>query len=218
MKIKLLFTLIIITITTSGFALYKSKSILPEKLIQGKGELIYTEYGCVNCHGSEGKGNGSLSEFLEPKPRNFTSLKEMKNLPDSLMMYSIKHGVLGASMPAHPELSETQISDLVIYLRQFLADYYHTVNMCATDKHVVDLKEIFINYEIDIYDSKKINVEIKKDSLIINAMSPIHLINEMNKKNTRTIRNRVRITNDIGDKEEIILITVRVHDCIRGKV
>jgi len=49
-------------------------------------------------------------------------------------------------------------------------------------------------------------------------MSPIHLINEMNKKNTRTVRNRVRITKDTGDKEEIILITVRVHDCIRGKV
>ena len=60
--------------------------------------------------------------------------------------------------------------------------------------------------------------EIDKDSLIINAMSPIHLINEMNKKNTRTIRNRVRITKEIGDKEEIVLITVRVHDCIRGKV
>jgi mono/diheme cytochrome c family protein len=218
MKIKIFLLLIILTSLTSGFALYKSKSTLPEKLIQGKGKKIYTEYGCVNCHGSEGKGNGSLSEFLKPKPRNFTSLKEMKSLPDSLMMYSIKHGVLGAAMPAHPDLTETQINDLVIYLRQFLADYYHTVNMCATDKHIVDLKEVFNTYEIDIYDSRKISAEINEDSLIINAMSPIHLINEMNKKNTRTVRNRVRITKDTGDKEEIILITVRVHDCIRGKV
>ena len=89
--------------------------------------------------------------------------------------------------------------------------------MCATDKHIVDLKEVFNDYEIDIYDSKKISAEIEKDSLI-NAMSPIHLINEMNKKNTRTIRNRVRITKNIGGKKEIILITVQAHDCIRGKI
>jgi mono/diheme cytochrome c family protein len=218
MPLKKIFLLLILITVLSGFALYKSKSTLPEKLVQGRGEQIYQKYGCVNCHGSEGKGNGSLSEFLEPKPRNFTSLKEMKNLPDSLMMYSIKHGVLGASMPAHPDLTETQISDLVIYLRQFLADYYHTVNMCATDQHIVDLKEIFSTYEIDIYDSRKINAEIDKDSLIINAMSPIHLINEMNKKNTRTIRNRVRIIKKSADQNEVILVTVRVHDCIRGKV
>lgn len=66
----------------------------------------------------------------------------------------------------------------------FLADYYHTVNMRSTDKHIVELKEVFNTYEVDIYDLRKINAEIGKNSLIINAMSPIHLINEMNKKNT----------------------------------
>ena len=218
MKIKKIILLLILASLISGFALYKSKSTLPEKLAQGKGEQIYKEYGCINCHGLEGKGNGSLAEFLEPKPRNFTSLKEMKNLPDSLMMYSIKHGVQGTSMPEHPDLTESQIYDLVLYLRKFLADYYHTVNMCATDKHTVSLGEIFNEYQINIHDSKKINAEIVKNSLVISAMSPIHLINEMNKSNTRTIRNRVRITNEIDGKIEITLITVRVHDCIRGKV
>jgi hypothetical protein len=218
MKINILVLATILTTMTSGFSLHKSKSTLPEKLIQGKGEKIYKEYGCVNCHGSKGKGNGPLSKFLEPKPRDFTSLNEMKNLPDSLMMYSIKHGVLGTSMPEHPDLTESQINDLVVYLRQFLADYYHTVNLCATDKHTVNLKEIFNEYKIHIHDSKKINAEIIEDTLVISAMSPIHLINEMNKKNTRTIRNRVRITNTIKEMKEVILVTVRVHDCIRGKV
>ena len=122
MKIKKLILLLILTNLVSGFALDKSKSTLPEKLPQENGKQIYQEYGCINCHGLEGKGNGSLSEFLEPKPRNFTSLKEMKNLPDSLMMYSIKHGVQGTSMPEHPDLTESQIHDLVIYLRKFLQD------------------------------------------------------------------------------------------------
>jgi mono/diheme cytochrome c family protein len=218
MKIKKIILLLILTTLVSGFALYKSKSTLQKKLVQGSGKQIYQEYGCVNCHGLEGKGNGSLSEFLEPKPRNFTSLKEMKNLPDSLMMYSIKHGVLGTSMPEHPDLTESQINDLVVYLRKFLADYYHTVNMCATDKHIVKLGEIFDEYKIHIHDSKKINAEIINDSLVLSAMSPIHLINEMNKNNTRTIRNRVRIVNEVAGQIEITLITVRVHDCIRGEV
>ena len=90
--------------------------------------------------------------------------------------------------------------------------------MCATDKHIVNLGEIFNEYKMHIHDSKKINAEIINDSLVISAMSPIHLINKMNKNNTRTIRNRVRIANDIEGKKEIILITVRVHDCIRGIV
>ena len=218
MKIKKLILLLLLTNLVSGFDLYKSKSTLPEKLAQGNGKQIYQEYGCINCHGLEGKGNGSLSEFLEPKPRNFTLSEEMKNLPDSLMMYSIKHGVQGTSMPEHPDLTESQIHDLVVYLRKFLADYYHTVNMCATDKHTVNLGEIFDEYKIHIHDSQKINAEIINDSLVLSAMSPIHLINEMNKNNTRTIRNRVRIVNEIAGKIEITLITVRVHDCIRGEV
>ena len=218
MKITALITLIVLAIFLSGLTLYKSKSTLPEKLAPNGGKKIYQEYGCVNCHGSEGKGNGELSNFLEPKPRNFTSWKEMKNLPDSLMMYSIKHGVLGTAMPEHPDLTESEINELVIYLRQFLANYYHTVNMCATDKHIVDLRETLNKFEVEIYDSRRINAEIDNDSLIISAMSPIHLINEMNKKNTRTVRSRIRITKIVEDKSEVILVTVRVHDCIRGKI
>jgi hypothetical protein len=90
--------------------------------------------------------------------------------------------------------------------------------MCATDKHTVDLKEALNNFEIEVYDSRKIYAEIDTDLLVISATSPIHLINEMNKNKTRTIRNRIRITKDAEGKSEIILITVRVHDCIRGQM
>jgi mono/diheme cytochrome c family protein len=106
MKIKTLITLLTLVILSSGFTPYKSKSTLPEKLTQNEGKKIYQDYGCATCHGPEGRGNGELSNFLEPKPRNFTSWKEMKNLPDSLMMYSIKHGVLGTAMPKHPDLTK----------------------------------------------------------------------------------------------------------------
>ena len=101
-----LIILIVTVIVVCGFTSYKSTSVLPEKLKEGRGEKTYLDYGCVNCHGTKGKGDGEMASFLEPKPRNFTSLSEIKNLPDSLMMYSIKHGVLGSTMPEHSSLTE----------------------------------------------------------------------------------------------------------------
>ena len=44
------------------------------------------------------------------------------------------------------------------------------------------------------------------------------LINKMSKAKKRSTRNRIIITKGIDDKSETILITVRIHDCIRGKV
>ena len=213
-----LITLFIYIVLLCGFTSYKSTSVLPEKLEEGKGKKIYLEYGCVNCHGTKGKGDGEMASFLDPKPRNFTSLVEMKNLPDSLMMYSIKHGVVGSSMPEHSELNENEINDLVIYLRHFLADYYHMVNMCVTDRHTVDLTKNFENFKIEIDNKKKLSAEIKNNSLIIQATSPIHLINEMSKTKSRTTRNRIKIVNGTGSKAEKILVTVRIHDCIRGQM
>ena len=212
-----LITLFIYTVILCGFTSYKSTSVLPKKLDEGRGEKIYLEYGCVNCHGTKGKGDGEMASLLDPKPRNFTSLVEMKNLPDSLMMYSIKHGVLGSAMPEHTELNENEINDLVIYLRHFLADYYHMVNMCVTDRHTVDLTENFKNFNIEI-DNKKLSAKIKNNSLIIQATSPIHLINEMSKTKSRTTRNRIKIIKGTGNKVEKILVTVRIHDCIRGQM
>ena len=212
-----LISLIIFTLLLCGFTSYKSTSVLPKKLDEGRGEKIYLEYGCVNCHGIKGKGDGEMASLLDPKPRNFTSLVEMKNLPDSLMMYSIKHGILGSAMPEHSELNENEINDLVIYLRHFLADYYHMVNMCVTDRHTVDLIENFKNFNIEI-DNKKLSAKIKNNSLIIQATSPIHLINEMSKTKSRTTRNRIKIVKGTGSKVEKILVTVRIHDCIRGQM
>ena len=151
-----LITLFIYTVILCGFTSYKSTSVLPKKLDEGRGEKIYLEYGCVSCHGIKGKGDGEMASFLDPKPRNFTSHVEMKNLPDSLMMYSIKHGVVGSSMPEHSELNENEINDLVIYLRHFLADYYHMVNMCVTDRHTVNLTE---NFNIEIENKKKLSIK-----------------------------------------------------------
>ena len=63
----------------------------------------------VRNYGVEGRGNGALADLLEPKPINFTSFAEMRHIPDSLMFYSIQHGVMGSAMPKHAELNKKQV-------------------------------------------------------------------------------------------------------------
>ena len=134
------------------------------------------------------------------------------------MMYSIKHGVMGSAMPKHGELKEEEINDLVPYLQRFLADYYHTVNMCSMDSHTVDLRNIRKNYKTKVENPDKIYAEVLNGALIIRATEPIILINKMSKEKKISIRSRIIITKGIGGKPETILITVRIHDCILGKV
>ena len=76
----------------------------------------------------------------------------------------------------------------------------------------------FENFKIEIDHKKKLSAEIKNNSLIIQATSPIHLINEMSKTKSRTTRNRIKIIKGTGNKVEKILVTVRIHDCIRGQM
>ena len=45
------------------------------------GKEIYEQY-CALCHGPEGKGDGSLSANLDPKPRNHTDGAYMNALSD----------------------------------------------------------------------------------------------------------------------------------------
>ena len=134
------------------------------------------------------------------------------------MMYSIKHGVMGSAMPKHGELKEEEIKDLVTYLRRFLADYYHAVKMCIMDSYTVDLSKIGKNYKTKVENPDKIYAEVLNDAIIIRATEPIMLINKMSKTKKRSTISRIIITKEIDGKSETILITVRIHDCIRGKV
>jgi len=40
----------------------------------------------------------------------------------------------------------------------------------------------------------------------------------MSKTKSRTTRNRIKIIKGTGNKVEKILVTVRIHDCIRGQM
>ena len=86
--------------------------------------------------------------------------------------------------------------------------------MCLTDKHTVLLNESIKNYQTKIENPEIIKVEVKSNYLIIRAKNPINLMKKMKKK--RSTRTRVMVRKD--NNLETMLITVRIHDCIRGKV
>jgi mono/diheme cytochrome c family protein len=74
---------------------------------------------CKECHGRRGDGDGPMASMFEPPPRNFTCALTMSSIPDGQLYWIIKGGSIGTSMPAFDKLSDTQIWQLVMYIRRF---------------------------------------------------------------------------------------------------
>ncbi len=74
---------------------------------------------CKICHGVVGNGFGMMAPGLYPPPRNFTCAETMNPIPDGQLFWIIKNGSPGTGMPAFPELRETQVWQLIHYIRQF---------------------------------------------------------------------------------------------------
>ena len=92
------------------------------------GQEIYVQY-CALCHGPQGKGDGSLSANLDPKPRNHTDGAYMNALSDAHLLKVIGDG--GASVGLSPImppwkaiLSAQQIQDLVGFVRTLAVPPY----------------------------------------------------------------------------------------------
>ncbi|CCQ90609.1 putative Cytochrome c [Nitrospina gracilis 3/211] len=92
-----------------------------ENLTQG--ETLYQRTAkpltCKTCHGERGDGFGDPDFESTPPARNFTCAATMQGLSDGQLFWVIRNGSPGTSMPAHPNLSETEIWQLVLYLRTF---------------------------------------------------------------------------------------------------
>ncbi|MFZ5756591.1 MAG: c-type cytochrome [Pseudomonadota bacterium] len=78
-------------------------------------------FGCANCHGVRGDGNGPLAVMHNPPPRNFTCAATMDAIPDGQLFAITRDGSPGTAMPSHQELDEEQLWQLVHYIRQFSA-------------------------------------------------------------------------------------------------
>lgn len=83
-------------------------------IFEGKSETA----NCAICHGKKGDGKGVLAAQFEPPPRNFTCAKTVKGVPDGQLFWVIRFGSPGTAMPPHATLSDEQVWQLVLYLRQ----------------------------------------------------------------------------------------------------
>lgn len=92
------------------------------------GKEIYEQY-CALCHGPQGKGDGSLSANLDPKPRNHTDGAYMNTLSDARLLKVVGDGGAAAGlspiMPAWKDiLSAQHIQDVVAFVRTLAVPPY----------------------------------------------------------------------------------------------
>jgi cytochrome c oxidase cbb3-type subunit 3 len=81
------------------------------------------QWYCVQCHGSEGKGNGINAKFLTVPPRNHTKAEYLETRSNEQLYKAIKFGGLSVGrapcMPAWEHtLDEGTIQSMVQYIRE----------------------------------------------------------------------------------------------------
>jgi len=98
-----------------------------------EGRMLYAENGCASCHGSEGHGDGPVSQTLDPRPRDFRDVAAFKRGFDvEAIAHTLATGILvdaapasGATgapshhqqgMPKFAHLSEVERQSLALYV------------------------------------------------------------------------------------------------------
>lgn len=96
---------------------------------RNSGKALYSKY-CSQCHGDKGDGEGYATPHLFPKPRNFTTGKfKVRSTPNGALpthqdlVDIIRRGMPYTSMPAWPNLSDQQVSELAYYITTFSAEF-----------------------------------------------------------------------------------------------
>ena len=57
-----------------------------------KGKTLYSQTGCAPCHGASGRGDGSVSKSLDPRPMNLSNGKAMSKITDATLEKVIRRG------------------------------------------------------------------------------------------------------------------------------
>lgn len=81
------------------------------------GKILY-ETHCLACHGPQGRGDGPGGQALNPRPADLT-MAGTQNKRDVQLLKIIENGRPASAMTGFKgRLSEHEMSDLVVYLRQ----------------------------------------------------------------------------------------------------
>ena len=79
------------------------------------GKIVFkTE--CVKCHGLIGFGDGPEGVGLNPPPRNLHEEEKIKPLSPFFVFNTVRLGVEGTGMKAHPMLDDNQVWDVAFYV------------------------------------------------------------------------------------------------------
>ena len=93
------------------------------------GKQLYAK-NCAQCHGDKGDGEGYATPHLYPRPRNFTTGKfKVRTTPNGALpthddlVNIIRRGMPDTSMPAWPNLSDGDVTNLAHYIKTFSPDF-----------------------------------------------------------------------------------------------
>ena len=93
------------------------------------GKKLYLK-NCSQCHGEQGDGEGYAAPHLHPRPRNFTTGKfKIRTTPTGALpthqdlVNIIRRGMPYTSMPAWPNFSDQEVSDIAYFLTTFSSDF-----------------------------------------------------------------------------------------------
>lgn len=93
------------------------------------GRQLYARY-CAQCHGEKGDGEGYATPHLYPRPRDFTTGKfKVRTTPNGALpthqdlVAIIRRGMPYTSMPAWPNLSDEDVTNLAYFITTFSPDF-----------------------------------------------------------------------------------------------
>jgi mono/diheme cytochrome c family protein len=99
------------------------------------GKALYLRY-CSQCHGEKGDGEGYAAQHLRPRPRNFTTGKfKIRTTPNGALpthqdlVNVIRRGMPYTSMPAWPDFTDQQVSDLADFVTSFSPEFANPENV-----------------------------------------------------------------------------------------
>ncbi len=212
---KKLIVLLVVLFTTNAYANIRTFGNLPEAVPTTNGEAIFQDMKCVMCHGYSGNGDGLLSKGLDPKPRNFNSWEQMLTKTNIELYDSIKNGVEGSAMPAFNYLTDSQIEDLIGYVRSFLYDAHKVITLCANQDHfiITDAQWVETNINEDWQESKNgfLSFENITGGILV-KVDPIKTMKYLRKINKKLVREYILIKETDGHR---VLVALRISNCLK---
>ena len=170
------------------------------------GKVVYESMGCTFCHGHQGSGDGLMAAEMDPKPRDFTNIVKMSRISDATMFYNIRNGIPGSAMPAWG-LTDTQIGDVIDYIRTFAYDHEVTKTLCVNESVTFDITGVGWDYSLD---RQYIKLGLTDEGVQITPHPK-----DVREYFRSTNHKLLRTTSYLYDGTDLYLVVVRIRDCYK---